>query len=124
MLTGEDSNGIRVGEGGRKTQRESRDRQGIGDEIRRRGWFVEIDVLQIFGRASLECAIKAIRQKGQGHCSRTCGFTNVEFWQQPISLVGDVMALRDGNVKIRNSEFTYTRVVAADSEFFKEYCKL
>jgi len=80
MLTGEDNNSIRVDKSSRETQRESRDRQRISDEIRRRGRFMEIDVLQSLERASLECTIKAVRQEGQGYGSRCRGFANVKFW--------------------------------------------
>lgn len=51
-------------EDGRESQRESRGHQGIDDEIRRRGRFVEIHVFQSLGRASLERAVEAVRQKG------------------------------------------------------------
>jgi len=95
MLTGENNNSIRVDKGSYETQCESRDRQGIGDEIRRHGRSMEIDALQGLERASLECAIKPVRQKGQGNGSRCRGFANVEFRQQPFGFVGDVVALRN-----------------------------
>lgn len=119
MLTGEDDNGIRMSEGSRESQRESHGHQGIDDEIRRRGWFVEIDAFQSLGRASLECAIEAVRQKGQRHRSRACGFANVEFWQQLFGLVGNVMGLRD-RINVKSSKLrTYLKKErAADSEFF------
>lgn len=63
MLTGENDNGIRVSEGSRESQRESHGHQGIDDEIRRHGWFMEIDTFQSLDCAFLERAIKAVRQK-------------------------------------------------------------
>lgn len=45
MLTGENGNNVRIGEGTRETQCKSRGRQRVGDEICRRGRPMKIDAL-------------------------------------------------------------------------------
>jgi len=45
MLTGENNNSVRIGEGTRETQCKSHGCQRVGDEIRRRGWPMKINAL-------------------------------------------------------------------------------